>query len=87
MGGQATGKGIYASRVLNTLQGGVVLLCAGIGILIAGDFGGEADFRNFMKAAGCILIAVGIGLAISAGWSFLLLKKWGFLSENATPEN
>ena len=72
----------FVARILNSLQGGLVLLFGGMGLFAAGNFGGEPDFQTFVKSAGAIVIAIGLGLVLSAGWSYLLLRKWGFLNGN-----
>ena len=80
LGEQVTGRGPFVSRVLNSIQGGLVLLCGGVGLFVAGNFGGDAEFQIFVRATGAVVIAVGAGMVLSAGWSYLLLKKWGFLN-------
>lgn len=82
LGEQPTGHGQYVSRILNSVQAGLVLLCGGIGLLVAASFGGNSEDQLGMRVAGSIVIAVGLGMALSAGWSYLLLKKWGFLNGN-----
>jgi ABC-type sugar transport system permease subunit len=87
LGGQATGRGVYATRVLNTLQTGVVMLFGGLGLFFGAGVSGSADGQAFFRIAGGIVLAVGVGLAASAAWSYLLLKRWGFLTEPATPHS
>lgn len=79
--GEQAGRASYAARILNTLQSGVVLLCAGIGMFVVSNFTGTQDFGTFMRVVGGIVIAIGIGLSLSAGWSYVLLKKWGLIPE------
>ncbi len=79
LGEQSTGRGPFVSRVLNSIKGGLVLLFGGMGLFAAGNFGGDPEFQVFVRASGAIVIAVGAGMVLSAGWSYLLLKKWGFL--------
>jgi hypothetical protein len=81
LGGEQAGRASYAARILNTLQSGVVLLCAGIGMFVVSNFTGTQDFGTFMRVVGGIVIAIGIGLSLSAGWSYVLLKKWGLIPE------
>ncbi|MFN7931712.1 MAG: hypothetical protein U0R19_00220 [Bryobacteraceae bacterium] len=80
LGEQSTGRGPFVSRVLNSIQAGLVLLCGGMGLFAAGNFGGDPEFQVFVRATGAIVVAVGVGMVLSAGWSYLLLKKWGFLN-------
>ncbi len=82
LGEEVMGKAPFVARILNSLQGGLVLLFGGMGLFAAGNFGGEPDFQTFVKSAGAIVIAIGVGLVLSAGWSYLLLRKWGFLNGN-----
>ena len=82
LGEEVTGKAPFVTRVLNSLQGGLVLLFGGMGLFAAGNFGGDPDFQTFVKSSGAVVMAVGIGMALSAGWSYILLKKWGFLNGN-----
>lgn len=79
-------RGAYATRILNTLQGGLVLLSAGAGMFFVATFVGDRDGVAFLRVAGGILVAVGIGLAVSAGWSYFLLKRWGLLIQNKASE-
>ena len=41
----------------------------------------DLDATKFLQAFGGILIAIGIGLVLSAAWSYMLLKRWGLLVE------
>ncbi len=82
LGEEVTGKGPFVTRVLNSLQGGLVLLFGGGGLFVAGNFGGDPDFQTFVRASGAIVIAIGMGMVLSAGWSYILLKKWGFINGN-----
>ena len=77
---QMPSKGPFVSRILNSLQAGVVLLFGGMGLLAASNFGTDPEFRTVVNAAGAIALAVGLGMTISAGWSYLLLRKWGLLN-------
>jgi hypothetical protein len=79
LSGNTDGRGTYVSRVLNTLQAGVVLLCTGIGMTVVSAF--SYDARLFLQVVGGIVIALGIGLALSGAWSYLLLRRWGLLVE------
>ncbi|MBL8174995.1 MAG: hypothetical protein JNK48_10010 [Bryobacterales bacterium] len=83
LGEQTTGRGPFVSRVLNSLQTGLVLLFGGMGLFAASNFGGDPDFQVFTKTTGAIVMATGTGMALSAAWSYFLLKKWGFLNGNA----
>jgi hypothetical protein len=80
------GRGAYATRILNTLQGGLVLLSAGAGMFFVSTFVGDRDGVAFLRVAGGILVAVGVGLAVSAAWSYVLLKRWGLLVQDKVSE-
>lgn len=69
----------HAGRLLNSIQTGMVALCAGIGMCAVSGVAGEGS--QFLRVAGGILIAVGIGIGLSAVWSYWLLKKWGLVIE------
>ena len=80
------GRGAYATRILNTLQGGLVLLSAGAGMFFVAIFVGDRDGVAFLRVSGGVLVAVGVGLAVSAGWSYFLLKRWGLLIQEKASE-
>ncbi len=74
-----------ASRVLNTLQNGMVTLCLGAGMLLIAPLANlEGEGRTALLVVGGLVLAVGIGLAVSAAWSYALLKRWGFLEGEKT---
>lgn len=70
----------HAPRVLNSLQTGLIAVSTGIGMCIVAPMADEA--ATFLRVAGGIAIAAGIGITVSAGWSFFLLRKWGLLTPN-----
>ena len=49
------------------IQAGMVILCTGIGMCVVSGMANEAG--QFLRVFGGILIAVGIGIVLSAGWS------------------
>jgi len=57
-------------RVLRTMRGGITIAVVGIGFLLL-----AATRRGFV-VPGVLLLALGVGLLISAAVSFQLLKKW-----------
>jgi hypothetical protein len=78
-----TGRNEYASRVLNGIQGGTVLLLAGVALLLLSDAGGfDTDSIRGMRVFGTIFAAVGLGLVASTAWSQRLLRRWGLLGKN-----
>jgi hypothetical protein len=71
-------------RILRTLQGGVVLVAAGIGLYIVSR-------RIFYQASqplhvlGVLGVALGAGLVISAVVSFVISRRLGLLERTAAP--
>lgn len=61
------------SRILNSIQTGLVALALGVGLTIVGGKYEE------IQAAGMILICVGVGFLLSSAAAFGLSKSWGLL--------
>jgi hypothetical protein len=80
--GADTGGNNHASRVLNAMQFGLVLLCGGVGMLATSGLVRD-DGGTFLQVIGGIVVAIGIGLAASAVWSLVLLRKWGLLKDQS----
>lgn len=72
-----------AGKVLATLQSGVITFSTGAGVLLVSVLvpGIYPDFAVVMRVIGGIVLAVGIGTVAAAGWSYLLLKRWGLMKE------
>jgi len=85
-GNPVDSRGAYAARILNTLQGGLVLLFAGAGMFFVAMFVSDSEGVSFLRVTGGILVAVGVGLAVSAGWSYALLKRWGLMVQDKPVE-
>lgn len=65
-------------RILWTVQGGVVLMAAGIGLqLIAGRVSYEA--AEPLRGLGILGVALGLGLVISAIISFMIARRLGLI--------
>lgn len=79
MEGGGGGRNVYASRVLNSIQAGVVMLFGGGGMFLAALFVSVPEGASFLRVVGGILLALGVGMTLSAGWTYALLKKWGLL--------
>ncbi|MBL8231738.1 MAG: hypothetical protein JNL98_24795 [Bryobacterales bacterium] len=79
-GGEHEAPPTHVSRVLNSLQTGLIALSTGIGMYVVAPMSYEA--AAFFRVAGGIAIAAGIGIVLSAGWSFVLLRKWGLLTDS-----
>ncbi len=76
-------RGTYVSRVLNTVQTGLILLFTGAGMVVASNFSSDTEVAPFLRIFGGIMLATGAGVALSGGWSYLLLKKWSLLNPPA----
>jgi hypothetical protein len=70
--------GAPLGRILWSVQGGVVLIAAGIGLWIVGArIGGDAS--QPLQGLGVIAIALGVGFAVSAALSFLISRRLGLI--------
>ena len=70
--------GAPLGRILWSVQGGVVLVAAGIGLwIVSGRVGGDAS--QPLQALGVIGIALGIGFAVSAIISFIISRRLGLI--------
>jgi hypothetical protein len=73
------------SRILWTVQGGVVLMAAGIGLqLIAGRVSYEA--AEPLRGLGILGVALGLGLVISAIISFMIARRLGLIEHTPAPQ-
>jgi hypothetical protein len=71
-------------RILWTVQGGVVLVAAGIGLeIVAGRV--SYDAAQPLRALGILGIALGFGLVISAIVSFLISRRLGLIAHPNAP--
>ena len=71
------------SKILLSIQIGVILTLLGIGLLVLGNiFGGSlgGDLYIVLTVSGTVGAMVGIGFLISAGISYKLCKIWGLLT-------
>jgi len=70
--------GAPLGRILWSVQGGVVLIAAGIGLWIVGArIGGDAS--QPLQGLGVIAIALGAGFGVSAAISFLISRRLGLI--------
>src|SRR5262249_16443886 len=69
------------SRVLGSIQAGVVLLLLGIALLSlqAGPY--APWIRQILLLSGVAIAAIGVGLLISAWITMRLCRKWGLLKD------
>jgi hypothetical protein len=70
--------GAPLSRIMWSLQSGLVLVAAGGGLMLAS---GRMDEDTYLplEIMGIIAVALGVGFAVSAGVSYLLSQKMGLL--------
>jgi hypothetical protein len=64
-------------RILRSLQGGVIVLIAGLALLWLRNHVGEAALACLIF--GTLAVALGLGFLISGALSFSLSKRWGLL--------
>ena len=70
--------GAPLGRILWSLQGGVVLMCAGIGLwIVSARVGAEA--AQAMQAFGVLALALGTGFVVSAIISYVVSRKLGLI--------
>jgi hypothetical protein len=74
--------GAPLGRILWSVQGGVVLIAAGIGLWIVGARIGS-DASQAIEALGVIAVALGVGFAVSAAISFLISRRLGLIETPA----
>jgi hypothetical protein len=75
--------GAPLGRILWSVQGGVVLIAAGIGLWVVSGQVGD-DGAQPLHALGVIGIALGIGFAVSAIISFLISRRLGLIEARAS---
>ena len=76
--------GAPLSRILWSVQGGVVLLAGGIGMYIVGGRAVEATASQSLHGLGVIGMALGVGFVISAIISYVISQRLGLI-EPAAP--
>jgi hypothetical protein len=70
--------GAPLSRILWSLQAGLVLAAGGCGLMLASGRLGEDDYLP-LEIMGILAVALGVGFAASAGVSFLLSHQMGLI--------
>lgn len=68
------------SRILTSIQGGVILTLLGIGFFLTRNVIGTLDSQNIMTILATMLTAVGAGFLISSAISYRLSKSWGLIA-------
>jgi hypothetical protein len=64
-----------------SLQAGLVLVAAGIGLMVASQTIVDRDAADPLHIFGVLAIALGAGFAVSAAVSYLLSQKLGLLEQ------
>jgi hypothetical protein len=70
------------SRILWSVQIGVVLLVTGVGLMYVSTRTIE-EAREMFFILGCLSLAVGAGFSVSAGASYLISRKLGLFDRPA----
>jgi hypothetical protein len=78
-GSASRSMGAPLSRIMLSLQAGLVLAAAGVGLMLASQTVSQPEAAEPLHILGIISIALGAGFAISAAASFLISKKLGLL--------
>ncbi|MGD0360165.1 MAG: hypothetical protein ABSC93_04820 [Bryobacteraceae bacterium] len=76
--------GAPLSRILWSVQGGVVLIAGGIGLHIVGERAVEATASQSLHALGIIGIALGTGFLVSAIVSFIISQRLGLIEPSTS---
>jgi hypothetical protein len=72
------------SRILWSVQAGVVLAAGGLGVLLArGSFTEYPELDQFLLLLGALVLALGVGFMVSAGAAYLLSRRLGLLERPA----
>lgn len=74
--------GAPLGRILWSVQGGVVLIAAGIGLWVVSGQVGD-DGAQPLHALGVIGVALGVGFAVSAIISFVISRRLGLIEDRA----
>jgi hypothetical protein len=80
MGTSSKSMGAPLNRIMWSIQAGLVMLAAGIGLMVASGRVGE-DATLPLQVMGILAMALGVGFAVSAGVSYLLSQKLGLLEQ------
>ncbi len=78
-GASSRSMGAPLNRIMWSLQAGLVLAAAGMGLMVASRTIVEREAADPLHVLGVLAIALGAGFAVSAAVSFLLSQKLGLL--------
>ena len=73
--------GAPLSRIMWSLQAGIVLVAAGTGLAVASTQSGE-DLALVLRIFGTLVLALGIGFLIAAGGALFLSRKMGLFESS-----
>ena len=71
--------GAPVSRILWSLQGGVVILAGGIGLLFVSARVALPEASDPLRGLGIVAIALGIGFVLSAAMSYVISRRLGLI--------
>jgi len=77
--------GAPLGRILWSVQGGVVLLAGGVGLLVISGRAVDATSQQSLQALGVLGIALGLGFLISAIISFVISRRLGLIEPPSAP--
>ncbi len=77
--------GAPLGRILWSVQGGVVLLAGGIGLLVVSGRAIDATSQQSLQALGVLGIALGLGFLISAIISYVISQRLGLIEPPSAP--
>jgi hypothetical protein len=85
----AAGRTIDAplGRIFWSLQSGIVLAAAGIGLLVVGARVGLDELSQPLSGMGILALTVGIGFAVSAGVSYRISQHLGLVTTVSQPDS
>jgi hypothetical protein len=77
--------GAPLSRILWSIQGGVVLIAGGFGFSVVSTRVTDTTSQQSLQALGVLGIALGLGFVISAALSFAISRRLGLIEPPAPP--
>jgi hypothetical protein len=73
------------SRILWSVQVGIVVTVAGIGVMAARGTVADFEVQQFLMVVGLLLLALGLGFVLSAGAAYAISRKLGLFDRPASP--
>ncbi|HEX9800867.1 MAG TPA: hypothetical protein VGC00_11935 [Thermoanaerobaculia bacterium] len=86
LAGAENGRGAAHSRVLDSLQTGIITLLGGVG-LMAGSALSPGKVSEVMDVLGVVALLVGAGFIVSALVSGAMLRRWGLLPDKSKDQD